>query len=71
MIDWIKPFPITSVYRTDLKRVSLLDEQVASLTDLDMLKIAQKMQILYLESVFWKHLLDAVGEVLQEKEQSI
>ena len=43
MTDWIKPFPITNVYRSDLLRVSLTQEQVAAFTDEDMLKIAQIM----------------------------
>jgi hypothetical protein len=69
MTDWIKPFPITSVYRSDLLHVSLTQEQAATLTDVDMLKIANKMALMYLGSkTFWNHLLTAVEQVMLEKE---
>ena len=45
MTDWIKPFFVTSVYRSDLLRVSLTQEQAAAFTDEDMLTIAQIMAI--------------------------
>ena len=69
MTDWIKPFPITNVYRSDLLRVSLTQEQVAAFTDEDMLKIAQIMMVKYLEGGFYAHLLSAVEQVMQEKEK--
>jgi hypothetical protein len=59
--DWAKPFPITSLYRYDLQRIGCPNEQTDTLTDMDMLKIAQKMQVLYLQSAFWKHLESAVA----------
>ena len=68
MTDWIKPFPMTNVYRSDLLRVSLTQEQVAAFTDEDMLKIAQIMMVKYLEGGFYAHLLSAVEQVMQEKE---
>lgn len=68
MTDWIKPFPITNVYRSDLLRVSLTQEQAAAFTDEDMLKIAQIMMVKYLEGGFYAHLLSAVEQVMQEKE---
>ena len=70
MTDWIKPFPITSAYRSDLLRVSLTQEQVAAFTDEDMLKIAQIMMVKYLEGGFYTHLLAAVEQVMREKEAS-
>ena len=70
MTDWIKPFPITSVYRSDLLRVSLTQEQAAAFTDEDMLKLAQIMMVKYLEGGFYTHLLAAVEQVTQEKEAS-
>jgi hypothetical protein len=68
MTDWARPYPVGSVYRFDLQRIGLISEQIGTLSDLDMLKITQKMQVLYLQSEFFKHLEIAAGEVLQEKE---
>ena len=68
MTDWAKPFPVGSVYRYDLQRIGLTNEQIDQLSDIDLLKMAQKMQNLHLQGEFWKHLAVAVGEVLQEKE---
>jgi len=70
MTDWAKPFPVGSVYRFDLQRIGWTNEQIDQLSDLDMLKIANKMQGMYLQSDFWKHLEVAAGEVFQEKEQA-
>ncbi len=70
MTDWAKPFPVGSVYRFDLQRIGWTNEQIDQLSDLDMLKIANKMQGMYLRGEFWKHLEVAAGEVLQEKEQA-
>jgi len=71
MLDWTKPFPVGSVYRYDLQRVGFrTNEQIDSLSDTDMLAIANKMQVMYLQGEFWKHLQAALGEVLQEKEQT-
>ena len=69
MTDWIKPFPITGVYRSDLLRVSLTQEQAAAFTDEDMLTIAQIMAVKYLEGGFFTHLLAAVEQVMQKKEE--
>ena len=70
MTDWSKAFPVGSVYRFDLQRVGFrTNEQIDSLSDTDMLAIANKMQVMYLQGEFWKHLEAALGEVLQEKEQ--
>ena len=71
MTDWAKPFPVGSVYRYDLQRVGFrTNEQIDSLSDTDMLALANKMQVMYLQGDFWKHLEAALGEVLQEKEQT-
>src|SRR2546430_6670816 len=67
--DWIKPFFVTSVFRSDLLRVSLTQEQAAAFTDEDMLTIAQIMQVKYLEDGFYTHLLAAVEHVMQKKEE--
>ena len=69
MTDWIKPFFVTSVYRSDLLRVSITQEQAAAFTDEDMLAIAQIMQVKHLEGGFYTHLLGAVEVVLQKKEE--
>jgi hypothetical protein len=69
MTDWTIPYSVGSVYRFDLQRLGWNNQQIDSLSDLDMLNIAQKMQALYLQSDFFKHLEVAAGEVLLEKEQ--
>ncbi len=69
MTEWIKPFPITFVYRADLLRVSLTQEQAAAFTDADMLQIAQIMAVKYLEDGFSTHLLAAVEKIIAEKEE--
>jgi hypothetical protein len=69
MPDWAKPFPVGSVYRFDLQRLGWTNEQIDSLSNLDMLAITQKMYVLYLQSDFFTHLAIAADEVLQEKEQ--
>ena len=70
MTDWAKSFPITGLYRYDLQRTGCSNEQIDLLTDMDMLKIAQKMQVLYLQSVFFTHVATAAGEVFTEKENT-
>ena len=70
MTDWSKAFPIQSVYRSDLLRVSLTQEQAEALSDADMMRIALLMSMKYLGSqVFWTQLLAAVEQVMQEKEE--
>ena len=66
--SWIKQFPIGSVYRFDLQRIGCTNEQIDALSDTEMLALANKMQSLYLQGDFWKHLALALSEVLQEKE---
>ena len=68
--DWTLSYPITGVYRYDLQRIGFTNAQIDSLSDLDMLRLTQKMQVLYLQSDFFKHLEIATGEVLQEKEEA-
>jgi len=70
MMNWSTPFPVGSVYRFDLQHLGWTNEQIDQLSDLDMLKIANKMQGMYLRGEFWKHLEVAADEVLQEKEQA-
>lgn len=70
MTDWATPFSVGSVYRFDLQRIGLTNEQINKLTDVDMLNIANKMQVMYLQSEFFKQLEVAAGEVLLEKEES-
>ena len=67
-VDWAKPFLIANLYRTDLTRIGLTYEQIEALSDLDMLNIAQRLGIRYLESVFVAHLGNVVNDVLLEKE---
>ena len=69
MTDWAKPFLIANLYRTDLTRIGLTYEQIAALSDLDMLNIAQRLGIRYLESVFGAHLGTVVNDLFVEKEQ--
>jgi len=68
-VDWAKPFLIASLYRTDLTRIGLTYEQIAALSDLDMLNIAQRLGIRYMESVFVAHLGTVVSDLFVEKEQ--
>ena len=70
MTDWSKPYPVGSVYRYDLQRIGFTNEQIDALSDIDMLQIAQKIQVFHLQGEFWKHLEAAVGEVLLEKESA-
>jgi hypothetical protein len=58
------------LYRYDLQRIGYTNEQKDLLTDMDMLKIAQKMQLLYLQSVFFTHVATEVSEVFTEKENT-
>ena len=66
--DWAKPFLIATLYRTDLTRIGLTYEQIAALSDLDMLNIAQRLGIRYLENVFVAHVGTVVNDLLLEKE---
>ena len=70
MADWIKPFLIANLYRSDLGRLGLTREQIEALSNMDMLKIAQQLGARYLESVFLTHLEKAVNELMLEKEQA-
>jgi hypothetical protein len=68
MTDWAKPFLIATLYRTDLARIGLTNEEIAALSDMDMLTIAHQLGAWYLESVFTTHLGNAVNDVLLKKE---
>ena len=70
MTNWATPFSVGSVYRFDLQRIGWTNEQIDQLSDMDMLKIANMMQVMYLQSEFFKQLEVAAGEVLLEKEQA-
>ncbi len=57
MSDWSKPFPVGYVYRFDLQRIGLTNEQIDQLSDLDMFHIAQMMHVMHLQGEFfniWK-----------------
>jgi hypothetical protein len=66
--DWLKPFLIANLYRTDLGRIGLTHEQIAALSDMDMLKISQHLGARYLESDFLTHLGTVVNDLFLEKE---
>ena len=69
-IDWSKPYSVGFVYRFDLQRVGFrTNEQIDSLSDIDMLAIANKMQVMYLQGDFFTHLAIAAGQVLEEQEE--
>ena len=68
--EWVKPFLIANLYRTDIGRIGLTREQVAALSNMDMLTIAQQLAYRYLESVFLSHLTTIVNDLLAEKEQN-
>ena len=65
-INWDENFPITGVCRKDLKE-SFNKEQIASLSNSDMVGIASKMADLYCDSGFWVDLGVAVERALEEK----
>jgi hypothetical protein len=67
--DWAKPFLIATLYRTDLAKIGLTNEQIEALSDLDMLTIAQRLGRQYVESDFVAHLGTVVNDLLVEKEQ--
>ena len=67
-VDWAKPFLIAALYRTDLAKIGLSNEQIVALSDLDMLTIAQRLGIRYVESVFVAHLQHVVNDHFLEKE---
>ena len=69
-VDWSKAFPIGVLYRFDLQRIGWTNAQIDSLSDVDMLTIANKMQGMHLRGEFWNQLEAAAGEVLQEKEST-
>lgn len=68
MTDWAKPFLIANLYRSDLARIGLTYEQIATLSDMDMLNITQHLGARYLESVFLTHLGTVVNDLFLEKE---
>lgn len=68
MLDFIEQFQIAVLFRTDVARVGLTFEQIEALSNMDMVKIANRMGRLYMESGFLSHLEQAVSEVLAEKE---
>jgi hypothetical protein len=67
-IDWDKMFVITSICRSDLLSADFTQEQIALLTDEDLLRIASKMEDWYCDGGFWEHLRDATEQVLEKKE---
>jgi hypothetical protein len=68
VLDFIEPFQVAVLFRTDVARVGLTFEQIEALSNMDMVKIANRMGRLYLENGFLSHLEQAVSEVLAEKE---
>ncbi len=68
--EWVKPFLIINLYRTDIGRLGLPRAQVEALSNMDMLKIAQQLAYRYLESVFLSHLEQVVNDLLVEKEKT-
>jgi hypothetical protein len=68
VLDFIEQFQIAVLFRTDVARVGLTFEQIEALSNMDMVKIANRMGRLYMESGFLSHLEQAVSEVLAEKE---
>ena len=68
--EWVKPFLIVNLYRTDIGRIGLSREQVEALSNMDMLTIAQQLAYRYLESVFLSHLTTIVNDLLAEKENT-
>ena len=63
---WLKPFPITSVCREDLRGI-VSDNEIARLDDADMQEIAERMADAYCESAFWIDLPIVAEYVLENK----
>lgn len=61
-----KAFPITSVSRADLQE-NYTPEQIDSLDDSDMERIASKMADAYLDQVYWVDLEIITDDVLADK----
>ena len=66
-IDWDKPFPITSVAKEDLKEY-FTKKQIASLSDIDMERIADKLSDAYM-NVFWIDMQIIVEQMLEDKKE--
>jgi hypothetical protein len=67
-IDWDKMFVLTSICRADLLSADFTQEQIALLTDEEMMRIASHMEDWYCDNGFWEHLRDATEQVLEPKE---
>ena len=67
MIDWEKPFPITSINRADLTEFGFTDEQIMTVfTDEVMAEIAATMEESYqMNCGFWEDFKRALHVVLQ------
>lgn len=63
---WMKPFPITSVCRFDLKH-KFTDKQIKKLDDSDMTRLAEKMANAYCENGFWIDLEILAEDILEDK----
>ncbi len=59
-------FPVTSISRADLKRV-LTEAEIARLSDTDLYQIAQRMEDLYIDEMFWGDLQSVTRDVLASK----
>ena len=66
-IDWDKPFPITSICREDLIQY-FTEKQIASLSDTDMERIADKLSDAYM-NVFWIDMQIIVEQMLEDKKE--
>jgi len=71
VIDWTREFPITSVSRTDLLEAGFTEQQIASLTDEDMLEIASEMEDWYCDNGFWIDIENVVQNRLDKKTQPL
>src|SRR5260221_4608289 len=61
-------FPLTAISREDLKRVHFTEDEIAKLTDEDMMKIARTMEDHYVYDMFWDELKFNTEQVLEDKE---
>ncbi len=59
-------FPITSISRADLKRI-LTENEIARLSDADLRQIAQRMEDLYVDEMFWGDLQSVTRDILVNK----
>jgi len=68
-VNWNKEFPLTSICRHDLRDINLTTQEIESLDNEDMKRIASKLADAYLENGFWDDLKIIVEDILKDKDK--